>query len=108
MGNGEKLSDVQTLLKDRGDRYGDSDILTGILLNETFSFMVIGMPPLTRMVVFYHWMQILSKLCRLVWSPNDMDTWQDIAGYTQLALNHLKEQEEPESQKVYAGPVLHT
>jgi hypothetical protein len=43
--------------------------------------------------VYYHWFQILGKLCRAAINPMRQDTWTDIVGYAQLALDRLKENE---------------
>jgi hypothetical protein len=35
---------------------------------------------------------ILSKMIRLLYSPNKLDTWQDIEGYAKLVADKLREE----------------
>jgi len=38
----------------------------------------------------YNWIQMLGKLCRILFSPNKIDHWRDIAGYAELVVREME------------------
>ena len=83
MGNTEKQSDVQAVLKDRDMLYGKAWLLTGRL----FESLVTHEAPLEliwRSGYFHAWYMIFIKLIRALFSPYKEDHWLDIQGYAKL------------------------
>jgi hypothetical protein len=82
-------NNITTLLNARKNEYGqawlDSGRVIG-LLSEDFVAFVEAQP-----YYVHNWVLILSKLIRILHSPNNPDHWRDIAGYATLVLNHITE-----------------
>lgn len=75
--------DINQLLKERGEHYGDTHYLVGIIigvLREPFIKLVLNEPEL-----IYDWTQMMGKLVRIVFSPKKLDHYDDLIGYATLA-----------------------
>lgn len=46
-----------------------------------------------RPAMYWPWVAIVVKLCRLLQSPDHIDSWRDIAGFANLALRGLVDKE---------------
>lgn len=91
--------DTQQLLDKRGSSYGDAWKLTGALLGIVASWPgSLDTPPFKHLMQLgygYNWIEMLGKLCRMLFSPNDVDHWKDIAGYAELVVREMEGSTEP-------------
>ena len=86
--------DINATLANRNKKYGDygtgiklrADIITLILKSYTDQNNGDQMSKFYEGAVF----DIINKVARLAVTPNHMDSWRDIAGYSLLMEKHLK------------------
>jgi len=94
VGNSQELSDGSKIIAERGRDYGGAWVLTGQVL--ALIQARVGQPQFDMNFIemyanlFHPWYMILNKLMRIVWSPDKLDNWIDIAGYAQLVIDYLK------------------
>lgn len=82
------MNDIDKLLAEREEQYGNAWITAGVWLNSTS----VRNSNLFRESIFIHnFVLIMSKLARALHSPYKADTWKDIAGYATLVANWLDE-----------------
>lgn len=94
MGNDQKSSDIQALLTKRGETYAEAWLTAGrvlevMLLNDKTSFHRIAASGF-----LHNFVLIVSKLCRALATPRNIDHWRDIAGYATLIVQHLEQEEQ--------------
>jgi hypothetical protein len=91
MGNSQKLSPSDQIIRERGEDYGDAWKLVDAILRyiscadtktreglQLFMYRGLG---------FHNWMLIPSKMMRIIHSPDKADHWLDNAGYATLVHN---------------------
>lgn len=88
MNSKSSTMNTQELLKVRGHTYGETWKLAGMvigLLREQYAAFVKMAPWMV-----YAWVQILGKLIRILYSPYNIDTWNDIIGYATLVTEEIE------------------
>lgn len=88
---------IEDTLKDRGKIYGDYkggsalrvEIMKGLKdrYKDTYGY---SMSDIHQVYIF----DIVNKLVRLATAPDHIDTWHDIAGYSSLIEEVLKDEEQ--------------
>jgi len=79
---------IHQLLEDRGNVYGEAWKYTGELVRHV--------QPLVNDMCDQHphlwwaWLMVLNKLVRLLFDPQHIDSWRDIAGYATLVLDEVE------------------
>jgi hypothetical protein len=74
--------ETQQLLDERGKSYGNAHYLTGLVLGvlkKPLGEMLANAPELS-----HDWIQVLSKLIRILHDPYKIDSWDDLIGYAML------------------------
>lgn len=84
--------ELRETLNERNQVYGSSWLISGSVLkllhDNGFTSIIMSSE------YSHNWLLILSKLIRLLKTPNHYDTWLDIAGYATLVCEHLKLKEQ--------------
>lgn len=83
------------LIEERDSIYGDAWQMAGTIIALAAKQVdsVRDSTPfkeLTRSGYAYNWIQMVGKICRLLWSPNDVEHWRDIEGYAQLVIREME------------------
>lgn len=83
---------VRDLIRNRDKEYGSAWITSSRALDSIpsdlwFRFQV------SCMELLYSWIIIHNKLFRILASPRNIDHWKDIAGYAQLVVDYLEEED---------------
>lgn len=78
------------LVRERDELYGEAYVTTGLVVRELRN-------PIEKLLMYWPglylpWLMILNKLMRALANPGYPDTWRDIAGYAQLALEHINKE----------------
>ena len=85
--------DAKKLTEYRGKIYGDyiGNIQTRLDLMETIEkrHEKIHDEPMSPLEWMFIW-DIVMKLSRLAVTPNHLDTWRDVVGYSSLVVAHLE------------------
>ena len=89
------MSDINEILKIRGNVYGDykggvelrATIIESIL-NRYYAIHAKTMP---QNLIFCIW-DIVNKLSRLAVTPDHLDSWKDISGYAKLTYEYLEKE----------------
>jgi len=100
------MFDVNKLIKERDAQYGGAWIHTGRMMwpvSDRVNQLLEAAPE-----VYYNWVIILNKLVRLLADPWNRDTWQDIAGYATLVVNHIDQAKMPVEAKEEDDGKVHT
>jgi hypothetical protein len=74
--------ETKKLLEERGKSYGEAHVLVGVIigvLQTPFIEMVRNAPELV-----HDWMQMLSKVVRILHDPYKIDSYDDLIGYAEL------------------------
>ena len=87
MGNEQKQGDVQTRIAfERELTYGDSWRVSGEIVDQIWPHTAT----LSLSGYFHPWYMILTKLVRLLHSPEHLDSWRDIVGFANLVIADLE------------------
>jgi hypothetical protein len=82
--------DTQELLNERDQQYGDTWLLAGQVmgvLRKPYYHLLETSP-----AVSHNWVLMLSKLIRILFSPNNEDHYEDLIGYATLCLNYIRKE----------------
>ncbi len=93
---------IESLLKDRDEEYGDAWKTSGEILHtlsEHLNELIRKAPQYV-----YAWLMILNKLIRACRTPYNMDHWIDIQGYAKLVSDDIHREdhrwkEQPDGDK---------
>lgn len=92
-GRPQKVSQpsLPDLLAERGATYGEAWAMTGKILAP----LAVELARLHKAFpeAWYPWIMIVCKLFRILTSPKHLDSWNDIAGYARLVVEHLEKEE---------------
>lgn len=86
-GPGRDMTSAEKLVVERDSIYHEAHQLTGIVLNpiaDNVMELLLQHPRL-----FTDWFMCVNKLMRLLQNPTHVDSWLDIQGYAQLAIDQL-------------------
>lgn len=90
-------TDIDGILKERGDRYGDFRLfsnMTEAILRELLDCPREHLLPYQKEAI----RMIVHKLCRISnGDPHHIDSWVDIVGYATLVIRELEKNESKES-----------
>jgi len=81
---------TEQLLKERGSVYGDTWRLAGLVLGVLqvpFDYLLKTAPQFS-----HNWVLMLSKLIRILFSPYNVDHYDDIIGYATLCKKELEKE----------------
>jgi hypothetical protein len=89
------MQSLEEILEERGSQYGDfmghSEITQGlksVIIGST-GYERLQLDQMEALDMIFH------KIGRIInGNPNHVDSWQDIAGYSQLIVNRLQQNEE--------------
>ena len=84
--------EVTRTLDERGEVYGEAWLTCGKVTKLLASLGL--MTKIEHSMYFHNWIIILSKMIRLLATPNHQDSWHDIAGYATLVDNHITTEQE--------------
>jgi len=87
-GSSSMAESIGALVASRNTQYGAAWLTTGKLigfLSKEFYEFLERAPNFS-----YAWVIILNKLVRLLHDPENLDSWQDIAGYATLVAEELE------------------
>jgi len=79
---------TRDLLEARNTRYADAWSKTGDMAKSVTA--EIAHMHFHHPALWYPWVIILNKLARILGDPNNIDSWQDIAGYATLVVDSLE------------------
>jgi ABC-type phosphate/phosphonate transport system permease subunit len=83
-----KGKNVEQLLKERKDEYGNTWLIAGKVVHFITAF--VSLDKIVASGYIHNWVLILSKLIRALFTPDHIDHWQDMAGYATLVAEDLK------------------
>ena len=83
MGNTPEQSNLSAM---RQAQYGESWVWLGMVIQILKPFLTL----LINSGFFHPWYQIMTKLIRLLVSPNHLDSWRDIIGYAELVVTEME------------------
>lgn len=83
--------DVQETLNERNETYGVAWLISGNVIKLLHDNGLMNI--LLSSEYSHNWILILSKMIRLLKTPEHLDTWKDIAGYATLVCAHLSAKE---------------
>ena len=91
---------TKDVLEERGKQYGIAWKIASILVTwislhtgpneDKQEYQLKEDPPIYTSLYFYPWMEIVGKIVRACWSPDNADHWRDIIGYATLILKDLE------------------
>jgi hypothetical protein len=79
---------TKELLETRTEEYGDTWLIAGRIIAFLNVYDLLG--NIVSTPYSHNWFMILSKMIRLLYSPNKLDTWQDIEGYAKLVADRVR------------------
>jgi hypothetical protein len=92
--NDSKNTTIVNLLNERQTQYGDTWLLVGKVI-ELLEPQFMAFVPTAPHAVF-NWVIMLSKMIRILFTPENPDHWRDIAGYATLQLDYLTKEKPDE------------
>ena len=91
------MSDINEILKIRGSVYGDykggTELRATIIESILNRYYAIHAKRMPQNLVCCIW-DIVNKLSRLAVTPDHLDSWKDISGYSKLIYEYLKKEKE--------------